>query len=588
MRTKLCKILILCPQMGAGSAGSVVASRLSEDECVKVLLLEAGGKVYPVTEIPALTFLSASTDMDWQYKTVPQERAAGGYEDRKLPCPRGKGLGGSSILNFMLYVRGNKRDYDLWETLGATGWSWKKVFSYFLKSEDNTDPQIANNGYHATGGYLTISSPEFTTPIKRAFQDGLSERGYEYRDINGESQTGSANFQATMREGKRCSTAKAFLMPAEERKNLHIVNQALVRRILFNDKKEAIGVEFQIENNIHKVYSRKEVIVSGGTINSPQILMLSGIGPKDHLKKLGIPLIADLPVGDNLQDHVGTFSVHFEAKNAIGLSTSMLINPQNIWNFTKNRKGPFTSLSGIEGMAYINSKRNNPKLDWPDLAIHLTSLSPAIDSFQTIKAVFGMSDEVYRQVYAPYKGKSTFLFFPCVLRPKSRGTIRLKSTNPLEHPLIDPNMFEVEEDLDLLTEVFKECGDLVQNTEAFKKIGAKMFETKFPGCECHELYSDAYLRCVARNYAFNFYHPVGTCRMGNPNDNTTVVDPRLRVKGVKNLRVVDGSIMPNLVSGNLNAPIIMIAEKASDMIKEDNPDRKFYSTEDKNSVKKNR
>ncbi|GIY85359.1 glucose dehydrogenase [Caerostris extrusa] len=347
--------------MGAGSAGSVVASRLSEDECVKVLLLEAGGKVYPVTEIPALTFLSTSTDMDWQYKTVPQARAAGGYEDRKLPYPRGKGLGGSSLLNFMLYVRGNKRDYDFWETLGATGWSWKNVFPYFLKSEDNTDPQIANNGYHATGGYLTISSPEFTTTIKRTFQDGLSERGYEYRDINGESQTGSANFQATMRDGTRCSTAKAFLMPAEERKNLHIVNQALVRRILFNDKKKKpLVLNFKFRITFIRYTLEKEVIVSGGTINSPQILMLSGIGPKNHLNNFG------------------------------------------------------------------------------------------------------------------------------------------------------------------------DCVDLVQNTEAFKKIGAKMFETKFPGCESHELYSDAYLRCIARNYAFNFYHPVGTCKMGDPNDDTTVVDPRLR------------------------------------------------------------
>ncbi|GIY85933.1 l-sorbose 1-dehydrogenase [Caerostris extrusa] len=393
--------------IGAGSAGSVLASRLSEDECVKVLLLEAGGKIDPITEVPVLALFTENTDMDWQYKTVPQARAAGGYENKQMPYARGKGIGGSSILNFLLYVRGNKSDYDLWEKLGASGWSWKNVLPYFLKSEDNTDPEITSNG--------------------------------------------SSKFQATMREGRRCSTAKAFLIPAEERKNLHIVNQAFVLRILFNDNKEAIGVEFQIEDNIHKVYSRKEVIVSGGTINSPQLLMLSGIGPKNHLNNFGIPLIADLPVGDNLQDHVGTISLHFEAKNVSSLTTHEVLNPHNISDFIRNGKGDdkssqhmgfykkwkrssHKSFCGIEGAAYINSKRNDPKLDWPDLQIHI---------FQ----------EPYIDKYMPHiKGRNTFFFTPCVLRPKSRGTIRLKSTNPFEHPLLDPNMFEVEEDLDLLTE----------------------------------------------------------------------------------------------------------------------------------------
>ncbi|GIX81608.1 glucose dehydrogenase [Caerostris extrusa] len=500
---------------------------------------------------------------------------------QQLPWPRGKGLGGSSLLNFFMYVRGNKRDYDLWEKLGATGWSWKKVFPYFLKSEDNTDPQIANNGYHGTGGYLTVSSCQYSSTLMRAFQNASSERGYEYRDINGEKQTGFSKLQGTIREGKRCSTAKSFPYTSSRKKEFAHCKPSFC-------SEEAIGVEFQIEDTIHKVYTRKEVIVSGGTINSPQLLMLSGIGPKNHLKKHGIPLIADLPVGDNLQDHVGTHSLNFEAKNATALLMSKLVNPLNMWDFRNNGKGPLTSFSGIEGMAYINSKRNNPKLDWPDLEIHMASGSPASDHGQILKAAVGMTDNVYRQVYAPYRGKNTFTFFPCVLRPKSRGTIRLKSTNPFEHPLIDPNLFEVEEDLDLLTEVMKECVDIIQNTEAFKKIGAKMFETKFPGCESHELYSDAYLRCVARNYVFNLYHPVGTCRMGNPKDKTTVVDSRLRVKGVKNLRVVDGSVMPTLVSGNTNAPIIMIAEKASDMIKEDNPDRKSCSREDKNRIEKNR
>ncbi|GFU37616.1 glucose dehydrogenase [Nephila pilipes] len=560
--------------VGAGSAGSVVASRLSEDPCVQVLLLEAGGKTDPVTEIPAAAFLLQHTEMDWEYVTVPQKRGAQGFKNNQLPWPRGKGLGGTSLLNFFMYVRGNKRDYDTWAAEGSTGWSWKEVLPYFLKSENNTDPEIANNGYHNTGGLLTVSSAQYNSSLMSAFAEAAAEMGYKYRDINGESQTGFSRLQGTIQDGRRESTAKAFLIPAQDRKNLDIINNAFVNKVLVNSKKEAYGVEFEINGKVYQVKSRKEVIVSGGTVNSPQILMLSGIGPKKHLQQHGISVIADLPVGDNLQDHVGTTSLNFEAEGATPLLLAQMINPFNMQKFSQSGTGPLTSFSGIEGMAYINTKYNDPKLDWPDVEIHMASGSPASDYGQILKDAVGMTNLVYRKVYAPYTGKNTFTFFPCNLRPKSKGTIRLKSADPRDHPLIDPNLFEDEDDLNRLVEVMKACVHLVQNTKAFKKIGAKMFQTKYPACLQYPIYSDPYLRCVGRKYSFNLYHPVGTCKMGSLSDPTTVVDPRLRVKGIKNLRVVDGSIMPRLVSGNTNAPIIMIAEKASDMIKQDNPDRK--------------
>ncbi|XP_055934671.1 glucose dehydrogenase [FAD, quinone]-like [Argiope bruennichi] len=566
--------------VGAGSAGSVVASRLTEDPCVKVLLLEAGGKADPLSEIPAAAFLLQLTDDDWQFKTTPQKRAAGGFQNRQLPVPRGKGIGGTSLINFFMYVRGNRRDYEQWAKNGAKGWAWKDVFPYFLKSEDNTDPEIANNGYHGKGGLLTVSNIQYNSTLMQTFIAAGKELGFEHRDINGEQQTGFSKLQGTIRKGKRCSTAKAFLVPAEDRPNLHIVSNAYARKVLISDQKVATGVEFEINGHVYTVKAKKEVIVSAGTFQSPQLLMLSGIGPKEHLRKFGIPVVANLPVGDNLQDHVGTASLNFEAKDAQSLLLGQVTNPFNLREFIRNGTGPLTSFSGIEGMAYINSKYQNPKLDWPDLEIHLASGSPASDYGQILSDTVGMTSQVYRRVYAPYTGKNTFTFFPCYLRPKSKGTVRLHSANPKDFPLIDPNLFQVEEDLDRLVEVMKACVYLVENTTAFQKIGAKMFQTKHPGCEQYKIYSDKYLRCLGRNYVFNLYHPVGTCKMGNPNDPTTVLDPELKVKGIKNLRVVDGSVMPTIISGNTNAPIIMIAEKASDLIKKDNPDRKNCNPEE--------
>ncbi|XP_055933463.1 L-sorbose 1-dehydrogenase-like [Argiope bruennichi] len=575
--------------VGGGSAGSVLASRLSEDPCVKILLLEAGGDVDSLTEIPVAAFLTQLTDNDWKYLSAPQINAGGGYPTRRFPVPRGKGLGGSSLLNCMLYVRGCKADYDNWAQNGATGWSWDDVYPYFLKAENNTDPEIANNGYHSTSGYLTVSTPPENNAFKDAIAASAQEVGYEYRDINGERHTGFAKVQGTIRDGRRCSTAKAYLVPAENRDNLHIVNEAFVLKVLINKNKEAYGVRFKKDGDVYDIRARKEVIMSAGSINSPQILMLSGIGPRAHLENLGIKVIADLPVGNNLHDHVGNIMLNFEAEHAKPTFLRRAMSPSNLFAYRFKETGADISLSGVEGMAFLNTKYNEESnLDWPDVQIHFVSGSPATDFTQSFKESVGMPEEVYEKVYVPYLGKNTFTFFPVLLRPKSRGTLRLNSTNPDEYPLIDFNLFDDESDLDKVVDVMKQCINLVTNTNAFKKIGAKMFTIKAPACEEHEIYSDEYLRCVARNYPFNIYHPSGTCKMGAAGDDTTVVDPQLKVKGIKNLRVIDASVLPNIPTGNTNAPVIMIAEKASDMIKNDNPDRTRCFRGDDARIKRNR
>lgn len=296
--------------VGAGSAGAVVASRLSEVSNWTVLLLEAGGDETEVSDVPALAGFLQLTDLDWKYKTKPEpsRRYCGAMINDQCNWPRGKVLGGSSVLNAMVYVRGNRRDYDNWERQGNIGWSFKDVLPYFTKSEDNRNPYLANSPYHGHGGYLTVQEAPWRTPLSLAFIKAGQELGYEFRDINGAEQTGFMLTQATMRRGARCSTSKAFLRPIRLRQNLHVAKFAQATKILIDPtSKRAFGVEFLKDNKRQMVFAKKEVILSAGSLNTPQLLMLSGVGHAQHLSQFGIPVISDLPVGDNMQDHVGLY-----------------------------------------------------------------------------------------------------------------------------------------------------------------------------------------------------------------------------------------------------------------------------------------
>ncbi|GIY53599.1 glucose dehydrogenase [Caerostris darwini] len=553
-------------QVGGGSAGAVVANRLSEDPSVRVLLLEAGGVPKLKSEVPILAAQLQMTRNDWRYLTVPQRYSCFGLVNRRMPWPRGRVLGGSSVLNYMLYIRGNRRDYDQWAKNGAHGWSWKEVYPYFLKSEDNQDPHTAFNGYHGTGGYLTINTPPFVTPLGYAFEDSALHMGYPINDLNGVHQTGASIPQGTIRRGSRCSTAKAFLSSAGKRPNLDIAIKAFVTKILIDSERHARGVLFDKAGKTFQVLARREVIVSAGSINSPQLLMLSGIGPKKQLKRLGIPVVADLPVGENLQDHVGSAGIHFVINEPVSLLPNRILTLKNFLSFITMGKGPLTILGGCEGLAFVKTPFANKTDDWPDIEIHFISSSPSSDEGASIRKVMGLNDESFNAVYVPYIGKDTFTMYPVLLRPKSRGRVFLRSSNPYVKPKIDPRYFSSPLDIKKLVQGMKICLQLGLQPP-FLKMGSRLFDTKFPGCEAYPLWSDLYLECVARTYTITIYHPVGTCKMGSLWDPTAVVDPHLRVKGIQGLRVVDASVMPTIVSGNTNAPVIMIAEKASDLIK---------------------
>ncbi|XP_026740785.1 glucose dehydrogenase [FAD, quinone] isoform X2 [Trichoplusia ni] len=554
--------------VGAGSAGAVVANRLSEVNHWKVLLLEAGGDETELTEVPILAGYLQQSQFDWQYKTEPSGTSCLAMEGGRCNWPRGKVLGGSSVLNYMLYLRGNRRDYDAWEALGNKGWGYKDVLYYFKKSEDNQNPYLAQTPYHSTGGYLTVSEAPYQTPLVSTFIDGGFELGYMNRDINGENQTGFMVAQGTVRRGSRCSTAKAFLRPAKDRPNLHISMHSHVTKVMIDPRtKIAFGVEFVRKKMVYRIRARKEVILSAGTINSAQLLMLSGIGPAEELNKHKIPLINNLKVGRNLQDHIGLGGLAFMVNQPISIVEHRLYSVGPLMQYAMLGEGPLTIMGGVEGLAFVNTKYVNATDDFPDIEFHFISGSTNSDGGEQLRKIHGLMDTFYDAVFRPINNMDVWSIIPMLLRPRSKGFIQLRSANPYDYPYIYPNYLSDELDVKTLVEGVKIVVAL-SRTRAFQKVGSMLNKHVFPACVSILRYSDAYWECMIRQYTTTIYHPVGTAKMGPYWDPEAVVDHQLRVYGVKGLRVIDGSIMPNIVSGNTNAPIIMIGEKGSDMIKE--------------------
>ncbi|XP_018787268.1 PREDICTED: glucose dehydrogenase [FAD, quinone] [Bactrocera latifrons] len=555
--------------VGAGSAGAVVANRLTEMRKWKVLLIEAGPDENEISDVPSLAAYLQLSKLDWQYKTQPSNKACLGMKNNQCNWPRGKVLGGSSVLNYMLYVRGNRHDYDLWESLGNTGWGYNNVLHYFKKSEDNRNPYLANNPYHGRGGLMTVQESPWHSPLVAAFVEAGREIGYENRDINGEKQAGFMIAQGTIRRGSRCSTAKAFLRPIRLRKNFHLsMNSHVTKVIIEPSTMRAHTVEFVKNGKVFRIRARREIILSAGAINTPQIMMLSGIGPKAHLEKHGIRVLQDLPVGENLQDHVGMGGLSFLVDKPVAIIQDRFNPTALTMQYVLRERGPMTTLGGVEGLAFVHTPYSNNSIDWPDIQFHMAPASINSDNGARVKQVLGLKESLYQEVFKPIANKDTWTIMPLLLRPRSRGWVRLSSSNPFHYPLINANYFDDPFDVKTLVEGAK-IALRVANAKVFKQFGSRVHQRPMPNCKKYKIYSDDYLECQARTISMTIYHPCGTAKMGPAWDPEAVVDPRLRVYGVRGLRVIDASIMPTISSGNTNAPVIMIGEKGADLIKED-------------------
>ncbi|KAK8741860.1 hypothetical protein OTU49_002431, partial [Cherax quadricarinatus] len=555
--------------VGSGSAGSAVASRLAEVREWKVLVLESGGPPPPESQIPGMNAFLMQSESDWNYFTVPQKHGLFNYNNNACAFPLGRVVGGSSTINWMMYVRGNSRDYDHWQALGNPGWDYHTVLRYFKKAEHYRGTRNKNTAeYHGRGGPLSVDDKRWGAPLLAGYLKAGQELGYSVIDANGPEQIGFSVADMTQVDGGRSSVAQSYLRPALDRGNLHIVSRAHVTQVLFDDDKRAVGVTFEHLGKVRKVLARREVIVSAGAIGSPHLLMVSGIGPAQHLTQHGIPVVVDLPgVGSNLQDHPSIFGLTWTVKPGSGVSLFNLVNPVHIRNYLNNRQGPLTSPMGVEGNAWSLAEVGDPF--WPDLQYLFMSGTPALDDGLFITDIIGFRRDFFHRYFGPIKGQQGFNIGPMLTRPKSRGTVRLRSRNPRDPPLIDPNFLSHPDDVTTFIRGIK-FSLAIGNTSALKiDHEAKFYDKVLPGCDKEVYGSDSYWACFTRHMAQTTFHPAGTCKMAPPSDPYGVVDHTLKLRGVSGVRVVDASIMPQIVSGNLNAPAIMIGERAADLIKQD-------------------
>ncbi|KAF6199133.1 hypothetical protein GE061_007158 [Apolygus lucorum] len=534
--------------VGGGSAGSTLANRLSEILSWKVLLLEAGGQENDFTKTPVMYPMLQSSQYDWNYTTTVQKDTCQATNGQ-CAFPRGKLLGGSSSINAMIYTRGYKSDYDKWGQENC-GWSFKDVEPYFLKSEGNRIPGLKG---HGRSGPLTVSNAPYKTTLGDQLVRAGILKGLRYTDCPDYEGNCILHTMSTIRDGIRCSASTAYLEPiSTKRPNLHIITNAEVNRVIIENNR-AKGVEFTNKGKSSQVFASREVVVTAGAIGSPKILMLSGVGPKNHLESLRIKVLSDLPVGDNLQDHTRV-TMFYEVSQDSATNVNTFADRYAQEQYLGSQTGPY-SYSGVEALAWVRVGQQNRRTI--SLAKKLLGTSP---NLEPPNVQYHISSVVGVQKYIAAISTT-------VTRPKSIGSIRLNSTNPQGNPLIDVNYYGDKRDWQVTLDGLKFSDELFQS-QPFLTVGATLVKAFHPLCAKISDFTE-YLNCIIKYYTMTMYHPVGTVKMGSKSRGG-VVNRKLQVYGVNGLRVVDASIAPTLISMNTNAMAIMIGEKGADIIKADN------------------
>lgn len=551
--------------MGSGPGGCVVASRLSENPHINVLLLEAGGRPSTLHTVPALAGYADIPGKNWGYRVNPYPGSCLAFEGQQCRFPLGKMLGGSSSLNYLIYARGSSYDYDRWEQMGNYGWGFKDVVPLFERLENATGVTTGSGAFRGNSGPLSIQHAPYRTAIVEKFRVANEELGLQQVDYNGPRPIGYDYFQATTRNGRRLTAAQAYLAPIEERKNLHVMLNSLVSRVVIDPgTRTATGVEFIHQNETYRVSSRKEVILSAGPVNSPQLLMLSGIGPKEDLMRLSIPVLADLPVGQNFRDHVVSPGLVFLV-NTTGENINLMdIDQKDIEWFVKEGRGKLTTPASIEGVAFVNSGVDDVPKAFPNVELVFSPGKNEVGSSDHP----GIRKEIYDTVFKPIEDPSieVYAITAVDLYPVAQGTIKLRGNSVLNPPIIDIPYLANPRDIEALLAGLKQIL-AISETQAMRSINATLHSIPYPECAHLPFASDPYFVCLMRQHSRNLCHIASSNKMGPRSDRNSVVDPELRVHGISNLRVADSSIAPTSIAGHTQAVAYLVGEKMADILK---------------------